>query len=123
MAGSRYLFLSQTFQKLLVRVRATGLCFNDKKLVVLCKRILCFGNIIGADGIAPDRNMQHDSADRSQGITDISLGLANYLGRFTPNLAEVSAPLIYFLQDERPLRLGTRTRCSIFKLEKGYLLK
>ena len=38
----------------LERARATGLCFNDKKMVVRCKRIPFFGNIIGADGIEPD---------------------------------------------------------------------
>ena len=35
----------------LERPRATGLCFNDRKMVVRCKRIPFFGNIIGADGI------------------------------------------------------------------------
>ena len=39
---------------ILERARATGLCFNDKKMVVRSKRIPFFGNIIGADGIEPD---------------------------------------------------------------------
>ena len=38
----------------LERARATGLRFNDKKVVVRCKRIPFFGNIIGAEGIEPD---------------------------------------------------------------------
>ena len=38
----------------LKRARATGLCFNYKKMVVRCKRIPLFGNIIGAEGIEPD---------------------------------------------------------------------
>ena len=38
----------------LERARETGLCFNDKKMVVRFKRIPFFGNTIGADGIGPD---------------------------------------------------------------------
>ena len=38
----------------LERARATGLCFNDKTMVVRLKRIPFFGNIIGDDGIEPD---------------------------------------------------------------------
>ena len=97
----------------LERARVTGLCFNDKKTVVRCKRIPFFGNIIGADGIEPDpekvtaiRNMTAPTAVKE---LQIFLGLANYLGIFTPHLATVSAPLRYLCK-------GTRTRCSIFNL-------
>ena len=81
----------------LERARATGLCFNDKKRVVRCKRILFFGNIIGADGIAPDPEKVTAICNMTA-PTDVKelqtfIGLANYLGRFTPHLATVSAPL------------------------------
>ena len=36
------------------RARTTGLCFNDKKMVIRCMLIPFFGNIIGADGIERD---------------------------------------------------------------------
>ena len=81
----------------LVRARATGLCFNDKKMVVRCKRIPFFGNIIGADGIEPDPDKVTAICNMTA-PTDVKelqtfIGLANYMGRFTPHLAIVSPPL------------------------------
>ena len=113
----------------LERARATGLCFNDKKMVVRCKRIPFFGNIIGAGVIEPDPEkvtainyLQHDSADRCHGSIDISCtGKLPWHVYPTPSYS-VSATH-RFVQDGRSLRLGTRTRCSIFKLEESYLLK
>ena len=72
----------------LERARATGLCFNDKKMVVRCKRIPFFGNIIGADGIEPDPEKVTAICNMTA-PTDVKelqtfFGLANYLGRFTP---------------------------------------
>ena len=112
----------------LERARATGLCFNDKNMVVRCKRIPFFGNIIGADGIEPDPEkvtaICHMTAPTDVKELQTCIGLANYLGRFTPHLATYSVSATQrFLRDERSLRLGTITRCCIFKLEEGYLLK
>ena len=81
----------------LERARATGLCFNDKNMVVRCKRIPFFGNIIGADGIEPDPE-KFTTICYMTARTDVKelqtfIGLANYLGRFTPHLATLSAPL------------------------------
>ena len=66
-------------------------------MVVRCKRIPFFGNIIGADGIEPDPE-KFTTICYMTARTDVKelhtfIGLANYLGRFTPHLATVSAPL------------------------------
>ena len=76
--------------------RATGLCFNDK-MIVRCKRIPFFGNIIGADGIEPDPEKVIAICNMTAAPTYVKefqtfIGLANYLGRFTPHLATVTAP-------------------------------
>ena len=99
---------------ILERARATGSCFNDKKMVVLCKSIPFFGNIIGADGIEPDperkrdRNMQHNSADGCQGITDIYwTGKLPWKVYPSPSFSVGASQR--FVQDERSPRLGTRT--------------
>ena len=81
----------------LERARETGLCFNYKKMVVRCKRIPFSGNIIDADGIEPDPEKVNAICNMTA-PTDVKelqtfLGLANYLGRFTPHLATMSAPL------------------------------
>ena len=71
----------------LKRARATGLCFNDKKMVVRCKRIPFFGNIIGADGIKPDPEkvtaICNMTAPKDVKELQTFPGPTNYLGRFT----------------------------------------
>ena len=66
-------------------------------MVVRCKRIPFFGNIIGADGIGPDPEKVTAICNMTAptGVKELRtfLGLVNYLGRFTPHLATVSAPL------------------------------
>ena len=80
----------------LERARTTGLCFNDKNIGVRCKRIPFFGNIIGVDGIEPDPE-QVNAICIMTARTDLKelQTFHNYLGRFTPHLSTVSAPLIY----------------------------
>ena len=77
--------------------RATSVCFNDEKMVVRCKRIPFVGNISGADGIEPDPEkvtaICNMTAPTNVKELQTFLGMANYLGRFTPHLATVSAPL------------------------------
>ena len=112
----------------LERARTTGLCFNNKKMLVRFKRIPFFGNSIGADGIEPDPEKVTAICNMTA-QTDIKelqtfIGLANYLGRFTMHSPSYSFSATQrCVQDGRFLRLGKRTRCSIFKLEEGYLLK
>ena len=81
----------------LERARTTGLRFNEKKMVVQCKRIPFFGNIIGAEGMEADpakvSAICNMTAPTDRKELQAFLGLANYLSRFTPHLATLSAPL------------------------------
>ena len=83
-------------------------------MVVRCKRISFFGYIIGADDIEPDPE-KVTAICNMPAPTDVNelqtfLGLANYLGRFTPHLATVRVGATQiFVQDERSLRPWTRT--------------
>ena len=81
--------------------RATGLCFNDKKMVTRCKRIPFFGNINGADGIEPDQ-------DGSQGITDI-YWTGHLYWKVYPSPSYSVGATQRCVQNQRSLRLGTRT--------------
>ena len=88
----------------LERTRSTGLCSNDKKIVVRCKRIPFFRNIIGADGIKPDTE-QVTAICNMSAPTDVKefqtfVALANYPGRFTLHLA--TAPLRYWCKTNAP---------------------
>ena len=106
----------------LERARATGLCFNDKKMVLQRKRIPFFGNIIGADGIQPDPEKVTAICNMTA-PTDVKelhtfLGLANYLGRFTPHLATVSAPLRDLCKTNVPYDWGPEHDAAFSNLKK-----
>ena len=107
----------------LERARATGVCFNDKKMVVRCKRIPFFGNIICADGIEPEPEKVTAICNMTA-PTDVKdlqtfLGLANYLGRFTPHLATVSAPLRDLCKTDVPYDWGPQHDAAFSNLKKA----
>ena len=106
----------------LERARATGLRFNDKKMVVRCKRIPFFGNIIGAEGIEPDP-AKVTAICNMKAPNDIKelqtfLGIANYLGRFTPHLATLSAPLRDLCKSDVPYDWGPEHDAAFSALKK-----
>ena len=69
-----------------------------------------------------NNHYQHDCADRCEGITDI-YWTGKLPWQVYPSPSHSVSATQRFVQDERSLRLGTRTRCSmIFKLAEGYLL-
>ena len=106
----------------LERARTTGLRFNDKKMVVRCKRIPFFGNIIGAEGIEPDP-AKVTAICNMKAPNDIKelqtfLGMANYLGRFTPHLATLSAPLRDLCKADVPYDWGPEHDAAFSALKK-----
>ena len=92
-------------------------------MVVRCKRIAFFGNIIGADGIEPDPD-KVTAIFNMTAPTDVKelhtfLGMANYLGRFTPHLATVSAPLRYVCKTSVPYDWGPEYDAAFSNLKKA----
>ena len=73
------------------RTQQVGLCLNPDKCVVDSDRIKLFGNYLSSNGLEP-------APDKIAAIVDMSpptdalelqtlLGMANYLSRYTANLA------------------------------------
>ena len=95
-------------------------------MIVRGKRIPFFGNIIGADGIEPDPEKVTAIFNMTAAPTDVKelqtfLGLANYIGRFTPHLATVTAPLRDLSKTNVP-NDWDQNMMQHFKLEEGHLL-
>ena len=84
-------------QKVLLKVRESGLKLNKNKCQ-LCKYPIVFlGHIISSEGIRVDPS-KTDAITKMfvpQSLTELQrfLGMVNYLSKFIPNLAEVTAPL------------------------------
>ena len=86
-----------TLRTVLERARECGTKFNQEKMVVRCNRIPFYGHIIGENGIEPDPS-KVAAINQMQKPTDVKslqtfLGMVNYLNRFTPRLADLTAPL------------------------------
>ena len=79
------------------KVRLSGLKLNKAKSIIRSREIEYVGHVITSDGVKP-------SAERVKSITQIPyptskkevetfLGMITYLGKFIPNLSEITAPL------------------------------
>ena len=91
-------------------------------MVVRSKHISFFGNIIGADGIEPDPDKVTATCNTTA-PTDVKelqtfLGLANNLGKCTPRLATVSAPLRYVCQTDVLCDWGPEHDAAFSNLKK-----
>ena len=84
-------------RRVMERARQAGVKLNPEKARVKQRQIPFYGNILSADGLAPDTSkieaITSMAAPTSLKELQTFLGMANYLSRFAPNLADVAAPL------------------------------
>ena len=77
------------------RAQETGVRFNPEKCQIAQTELSFFGHTIGAAGLKPDPQKVEaiKNMDPSRSCVDLQtfLGMVQYLGRYIPNLASVSA--------------------------------
>ena len=87
----------QRLQAVLQRLASAGLTLNGEKCLFSVSQLRFCGYLIGKDGIRPDpaKITALTEMPACKDVHDIRrfLGLANQLGRFSPNLASLSQPL------------------------------
>jgi transposase InsO family protein len=87
----------QALKAVLDRARKRGPKFNEDKMILRCQEIPFFGHLVGCNGIRPDP--AKISAIQSMGppadLKELQtfLGMVNYLHRYSPQLANITAPL------------------------------
>ena len=83
--------------KHLRRTQEVGLCLNPDKCVMKSRRIKFFGNYLSTNGLDPEPGKIAAIVDMSSRTSaqemQSFLGMVNYLGRYTPDLAATTAPL------------------------------
>ena len=101
-------------RKVLLKVRESGLRLNKNKCQFCKNSIVFLGHIISSEGIKVDPSKTDAITKMSvpQSLTELQrfLGMVNYLSKFIPNLAEVTAPLRVLLKKD-----------VVFKLQKSQL--
>lgn len=87
----------ENLRRVMERTKSKGLTLNADKVIVKCTSIPFYGNVIGADGLAPDPRKVEAITSMTEPTTvkelQTFLGMVNYLSRFTPNLSALTTPL------------------------------
>ena len=108
-------------QKVLFKVRESGLKLNKNKCQFRKNTIVFLGHIISSEGIRVDPSKTYAITKMSipQSLTELErfLGMVNYLGKFIPNLAEVTAPFQVLLKKDIVFNLQKSQLDAIEKLK------
>lgn len=88
----------------LERARIKGVRFNPEKMRIGVTELPFFGNLISHEGLKPDpdkiRAIMELKAPENRTQLENILGLANYLQRFSSQLADVTGPMRALLKDK-----------------------
>ena len=99
-----------SLKAVLERARQRGPRLNEEKLIVRAREIPFFGHLVGANGVRPDPSKieaitrMEPPADEKQ--LQSFLGMVNYLNRFSPRLANLTAPLRALLKRDAEFSWG-----------------
>ena len=105
------------------RARETGLRFNADKCKIRCTEIPFFGNVISASGLKPDpRKIEAiTNMDPSPCLADLQtfLGMVQFLSRFIPQLASLSACLWDLTKKDSEFQWGPEHQLAVDKTKQA----
>ena len=108
-------------RKVLLIFRESGLKLNKNKCQFRKNSIVFLGHIISSEGIRVDPSKTDAITKMSvpQSLAELQrfLGMVNYLGKFIPNLAEVTSPLRALLKKDVAFNLQKPQLDAIEKLK------
>lgn len=94
----------RNLRAMLNRTRQRGLKLNPEKCHICVTEVSFFGHKLTAEGLKPDPHKVKAVRDmkppENAAELETILGMVNYLARFAPNLAEMSAPLRQLLRQD-----------------------
>ena len=94
----------QNLTQVLIRARERGIKFNPLKCTIGVKSVPFFGHVITDTGLQADPKkieaISKLKTPDSREKVETLLGLVNYMAKFAPNLAEVTAPIRSLLKKE-----------------------
>ena len=105
------------------RACETGLRFNPDKCKMRCTEIPFFGNIISDSGLRPDPQKTEAilNLDPSASLADLQtfLGMVQFLSRFVPNLASLSANLWDLTKKSSKFQWGPEHQSAVDKVKEA----
>ena len=107
--------------KIFLKIRKSGLKLNKTKCQTGVKSILFLGHIISSEGlkVGPGKIEEMTKMPLPNSVNELQgfLGMIAYLGKFIPNLAEVTSPLRTLLKKEVEFKLEKPQLYVIGKLK------
>ena len=103
----------------LQKIQAAGTTLNLEKCEFYRDCLTFVGHVIDEQGVSPDPHKTSAivAMERPQTPTDF-LGMVNQLGKFTPNIAEMSQPLCELLSSKKSWVWGPPQESAIEKIKK-----
>ena len=102
--------------KVFDRARERNIKFNKKKIQFKVSEVKYLGHIIGKTGTRPDPDkieaIQEMPTPKYKQELQRFLGFVNYVGKFIPNLSQITTPLCNLLEKKFTLELESRAYCS-----------
>ena len=96
----------QRLKAVLSRIEHAGVTLNIQKCEFSKRQLTFLGHVIGPEGITADPEKTKATAGMRQptSVPELRrfLGMVNQLGKFTPNLAELTQPLASFWENQEP---------------------
>ncbi|TWW58996.1 Retrovirus-related Pol polyprotein from transposon 17.6 [Takifugu flavidus] len=108
--------------KVLERLQQEGLTLNEDKCEFAVDRVKFLGHIVSAQGLEPDPSKIKAITDMPT-PTDIAgvrryLGMVNYVGKFSPRIAELSQPIRELLKADSDWAWGSMQQRAFEELRR-----
>ena len=117
---------NQRLHAVLERIRERGATLNKDKCEFTKAKLHFLRHVIGSDGMSPDpaKTKAILEMEKPKTVTELRrfMGMANHLGKFSPNLSEYSQPLRELLTSKRVWMWGAAQDEAFIKI-KGELTK
>ena len=112
---------NERLNKVFLKIRKSGLKLNRKKCQIAVKSIVFLGHIISSEGVKvkPAKFEAITKMPLPNSVNELQrfLGMITYVGKFIPNLAEITSPLRTLLKKEVEFKLEKPQLDAIGKLK------
>jgi hypothetical protein len=113
---------NQRLHEVLSRIKDSGLKLNRKKCQFCVTQITFLGHVLSGDGVDADPRKISAIIDMPvpQNKTELQrfLGMCNYLAKFIPDLASVTAPLRCLLEKDTPWHFEAEQENAVKRLKE-----
>ena len=111
-------------RQVLERLKSHNLRLNKEKCHFSKSEVMFYGHIFSAEGLRPDHKkveaIQNATPPRSSSEVKSLLGMAQYLSRYIPGYADITAPLRALTKDDATWKWEEIEQAALDKLKKAF---